>query len=124
MEPQLNRTAVGEGAGSGRHGRSAASPLVFGTKLLELCPHRRKPALENIDNLIANLGRREGGSVYGPTPTIDFILRADDHLIGIAIHSDKALGFLDLLHQIIDGHSLVSIDGSAIAPDTVLNQAG
>ena len=46
---------------SGRHGRSAASPLAFGTKLLELCPHRRKPTLENIDNLITNLGRREGG---------------------------------------------------------------
>jgi hypothetical protein len=98
--------------------------LVFVTELLELCPHRRKPALEDTDDPIANLGRREGGSVYKPTPTIDFVLRADDHLIGIAIHSDEALGFLDLLHQIIDGHGLVSIDGSAIAPDTVLNQAG
>jgi hypothetical protein len=67
----------------------------------------------------ANLGRREGGSVYEATPTIDFILGADDHLIGIAIHGDKALGLLDLLHQIIDGHGLVSIGGlsdRALAP--------
>jgi hypothetical protein len=98
--------------------------LGFATKLLELCPHRRKPALENIDNLIANLGRREGGSVYEPTPTIDFILRADDHLIGIAIHGDEALGLFDLLHQIIDGHGLVSIDGLSDRALRRLNQAG
>src|SRR5207245_1639821 len=44
-------------------------------------------------------------------PTIDFILGADDHLFGIAIHGDEALGLLDLLHQIRDGHGLVSIGG-------------
>jgi hypothetical protein len=63
-------------------------PLVFDAEFLELCPHGRKPTLEDIDDLVANLGRREGGSVYKPTPTIDFILGADDHLIGIAIHGD------------------------------------
>jgi hypothetical protein len=78
---------------------------------LERCPYRRKSALENIDNLIANLGRREGGSVYEPTPAIDLIFGADDHLIGIAIHVDEALGLFDQLHQIIDGHDLVSIVG-------------
>jgi hypothetical protein len=79
-------------------------PLVFDAEFLELCPHRRKPTLEDIDDLAANLGRREGGSVYEPTPTIDFVLGADDHLIGIAIHGDEALGLLDLLHQIRNGH--------------------
>jgi hypothetical protein len=34
------------------------------------------------------------------------ILGADDHFIGIAIHGDKAFGFLYLLHQIVDGHGL------------------
>jgi hypothetical protein len=53
-----------------------------------------------------DLGRREGGSVYKPTPTIDLILRADDDFIGIAIHGDEALGFLNLLHQFVDGHGL------------------
>jgi hypothetical protein len=76
--------------------------LVFDAEFLELCPHRRKPTLEDIDDLAANLGRREGGSVY--KPTIDFVLGADDHLIGIAIHGDEALGLLDLLHQIRNGH--------------------
>jgi hypothetical protein len=85
--------------------------LVFVTELLELCPHRRKPALEDTDDLVTNLGGRQGGSVYEPAPTIDFLLPADDHLIGIAIHSDEALGLLDLLHQIIDGRGLVFIDG-------------
>jgi hypothetical protein len=60
--------------------------LVFGTKLLELFPHRRKPTLEDADDLGANLGCRKTGSVYKSTPAINFILRADDHLIGIAIH--------------------------------------
>jgi hypothetical protein len=86
-------------------------PLVFGAGIPELCPHRRKPALEDSDDLVADLGRREGGSVYKPTPTIDFILGTDDHLIGIAIHGDEALGLLDLFHQISDGHDLVSIGG-------------
>jgi hypothetical protein len=91
--------------------------LVFGTKLLELCPHRRKPTLEDADDLGANLGCRKTGSVYKSTPAINFILRADDHLIGIAIHGDEALGLFELLHQIIDGHGLVSpLTASAIAP--------
>jgi hypothetical protein len=85
--------------------------LLFDAELLKLCPHGRKPTLENADDPVANLGRREGGSVYESTPTIEFILGTDDHLIGIAIHSDEALGLLDLLHQIIDGHRLVSIGG-------------
>jgi hypothetical protein len=75
-----------------------------GAELLELCSQRRKSALEDIDNMIADLGRREGGSVYKSTPTIDWILCADDHLIGIAICSDEALGFLNLLQQVIDVH--------------------
>jgi hypothetical protein len=48
---------------------------------------------------------------YKPTPTIDLISGADDHLIGIAIHGDEALRLLDLLHQISDGHALVSTGG-------------
>jgi hypothetical protein len=32
------------------------------------------------------------------------IFGADDHFIGIAIHGDKAFGFLYLLQQIVDGH--------------------
>jgi hypothetical protein len=59
-------------------------------RVSELCPHRRKPTLEDIDDLVANLGRREGDSVYNTAPTIDLILSADDHFIGIAIHGDKA----------------------------------
>ena len=50
--------------------------------------------------MVANLGRREGGSVYNTTPTVELILGADDHFIGITIHGDKAFGFLYLLHQI------------------------
>jgi hypothetical protein len=50
------------------------------------------------DDLVAELGRRKGDSVYKPTPTIDFILGTDDHLIGIAIHGDEALGLLYLLY--------------------------
>jgi len=38
-------------------------------------------------------------------------LGADDHLIGIAIHSGEALGLLDLPHKIIDGLGVLSIDG-------------
>ena len=58
------------------------------------------------NDLTAYLGCREDGSVYTPTPAIDLILRADDDFIGIAIHGDKALGFLNLLPQIVDGHGL------------------
>jgi hypothetical protein len=75
--------------------QSSASPLLFGAELLELRPHRRKPALEDADDTVANLGRRERGSVYESTPTIDLIFGTDDYLIGIAIHSDEPLGLLD-----------------------------
>jgi hypothetical protein len=85
--------------------------LLFDAELLELCPHCRKSALEDADDPIANLGGRESGSVYEPTPTIDLILGTDDHLVGIAIHSDEALGLLDLLHEVIDGHGFVSTGG-------------
>ena len=81
-------------------------PDAFVIELFKLCPHRRKPPLEYIDDLVADLGRGENGSVYKSTPAIDLILSTDDHFIGIAIHDDKALGFLNLLHQIIDGHDL------------------
>jgi hypothetical protein len=37
------------------------------------------------------------------------ILGADDYFTSIAIHADEALGFLNLLHQILDGHGQVSI---------------
>ena len=74
---------------SGRHRRSSPSPLLFDAELLELCPHCRKPALEDADDPIANLIGRESGSVYEPTPTIDLILGTDDHLVGIAIHSER-----------------------------------
>src|SRR5438132_7476234 len=40
-------------------------PLVFDAEFLELCPNRRKPTLEDNDDLVANLGRREGGSGLG-----------------------------------------------------------
>jgi len=38
-------------------------------------------------------------------------LSADDHLIGIGIHSDEARGLLDVPHKIIDGRGALSIDG-------------
>jgi hypothetical protein len=85
--------------------------LIFDAELLELCSHNLKSALEDADDLVSNLGRREGGSVYESTPTIDLILGADDHLIGIVIHGDEALRLLDLSHQIIGGHGLVSVGG-------------
>jgi len=91
---------------AGQHRRSSAWPAVFGAEFFELCPYRHKPALEDTDDLTADLGSRESGSVYKPTPTIDLILRADDDFIGIAIHGDKALGFLNLLHQFVDCHGL------------------
>jgi len=37
------------------------------------------------------------------------ILGADDYFTSIAIHADEALGFLTLLHQILDGHGQVSV---------------
>ena len=70
--------------------------MVFGAEFFELCPHRRKPSLEDTDDLIADLGAREDGSVYQPTPTIDLILGTDDYFTSIAIHADEALGFLNL----------------------------
>jgi len=93
-------------APSRQHRRSLALPVVLGAEFFELCPHRRNPALEDTNDLTADLGSREDGSVYKPTPAIDLILRADDDFIGIAIHGDKALGFLNLLPQIVDGHGL------------------
>jgi hypothetical protein len=33
-------------------------------EFLKLYPHRRKPAFEDVDDLVANLGRREGNPVY------------------------------------------------------------
>jgi hypothetical protein len=70
-----------------------------------------RPEFEDTDDLAANIGRRDGSSIHESTPTVDFILGADDHLIGIAIHSDEALGLLDLPHKIIDGLGVLSIDG-------------
>jgi hypothetical protein len=83
--------------------------MAFGAEFFELCPYRRKPPLEENDDLIADLAGREDGSVYKPTPTINLILGADDYFTSIAIHADEALGFLNLLHQILDGHGQVSI---------------
>src|SRR5580704_10718697 len=87
-------------------GRSSAFPVIFAAAFFELCTHCCKPVLEDIDDGFADLGRRKGGSVYEPTPTIDFIFGADDHFIGVAIHPDKALGFLNPSHQIVDAHGL------------------
>ena len=70
-----------------------------------------EPAFEDTDDLAANIGRRDGSSIHEPTPIVDFILGADDHLFGIAIHSDDALGLLNLPHKIIDGLGVLSIDG-------------
>jgi hypothetical protein len=56
--------------------------------LFELCPHRLKPPLEYIDDLMAELGRGENGSVYKSSPAIDLILSTDNHFIGIAINDD------------------------------------
>jgi hypothetical protein len=86
--------------------RLSALPELFAIEFFELCPDRRKPPLEYIDDLIADLGRGENGSVYKSAPAIDLILSTDDYFVGIAIHDDQALGFLNLLHQIIDGHDL------------------
>jgi len=80
--------------------------VIFAAAFFELCTHCCKPVLEDIDDRFADLGRRKGGSVYEPTPTIDFIFGADDHFIGVAIHPNKALGFLNPSHQIVDAHGL------------------
>ena len=53
--------------------------MAFGAEFFELCPHRGKPPLEDNDDLIADLGGREDGSVYKPTPTINLIWGADDY---------------------------------------------
>jgi hypothetical protein len=79
--------------------------------------------LEDIDDGFADLGRRKGGSVYEPTPTIDFIFGADDHFIGVAIHPDKALSFLNPSHQIVDAHGLgLHLAASAIKPCAVYTE--
>jgi hypothetical protein len=97
------------GLPSRRHGQSSGCPSGFRAEFLKLCPHRPKPALEDIDDLVADFGRREADSVYKSTPNVDCIFGPDDHLIGIAIHGDEALGLLDLLHQIIDRHGVVPL---------------
>jgi hypothetical protein len=81
---------------------------VLGAQFFELCPRFRKPTFEYIDDLVPNLGRREGDPIYEPTSAIDLIFSADDHFIGISIHGEEALRFLNLLHQIIDGHGFRS----------------
>jgi hypothetical protein len=90
----------------GLAGRSSAFPVIFAAAFFELCTYCCKPVLKDIDDRFADLGRRKGGSVYEPAPTIDFIFSADDHFIGVAIHPDKALGFLNPSHQIVDAHGL------------------
>jgi hypothetical protein len=75
--------------------------------LPEVCPYSHKSALEDADDLVANLGLGESDSVYEPAPGIDFILGADDHFIGTAIDGDQALRFLNLVHHIIDSHELI-----------------
>src|SRR5438552_3327784 len=79
--------------------------------LLELCPQPGESLLERGNDVIADLGLREGDPVYKPTPTIDLIFGVNDPLIGIAIHGDEALHLFDLLLQISDSHALVSICG-------------
>jgi hypothetical protein len=107
---ELSTPAPGQQCWSGtKDWRSSALPMAFGAEFFELCPHRRKPPLEDTDDLIADLGGREDGSVYKPTPTINLMLGADDYFTSIAIHADEALGFLNLLHHIFDGHGQVSI---------------
>src|SRR6516164_6203047 len=41
---------------------------------LEVVRYWDLAATEDTDDLTADLGRREGGSVYKPTPTVDLIL--------------------------------------------------
>jgi hypothetical protein len=81
---------------------------LFAAECFELCTHRGKPALEDLDDRVADLGRRNSNPIYKPTPAIDLIFGADDHFIGVSIDSDEPLGFLDLPHQIIHGHKLRS----------------
>jgi hypothetical protein len=82
---------------------------LSGAEFLQLCSEHREPALEDFNNLIADLGRGEGDSVNKPTPAIDWILGADDDFIGIAIYRDQSLSFLNLLQQVIDSHGLGSM---------------
>src|SRR5580692_366013 len=99
---------------------SSAFPVVFGADCFQLCPHPRKPALEDIDDCVADFGRRKDGSVYKPTPAIDLIFSTDNHFIDIAIHRDEALGFLNLLDQIADGHGFRSpIPSERMGPASV-----
>ncbi|MGA9315141.1 MAG: hypothetical protein WBV77_10985, partial [Solirubrobacteraceae bacterium] len=87
--------------------RSCPGPFssVLEAEFPELFLQRGEPLLERGYNMIADLSRRKGDPVYKPSPAIDLIFGADDHLIGIAIHDDKALRILDLLRQISDGHA-------------------
>jgi hypothetical protein len=94
--------------------------LIFGTKLLELCPHRRKPTLEDADDLGANLGCRKTGPVYKSTPAINFILRADDHLIGMRYTAMRRSVSLICCIRSSTVMALVSpLTASAIAPCVV-----
>jgi hypothetical protein len=67
---------------------------------------RGKPALEDIDDCVADFGRREDSSVYKPTPAIDLIFGPDNHFISAVIHCDEAFHFLNLFDQVIDSHGL------------------
>jgi len=49
---------------SGLAGGSSAFPVIFAAAFFELCTHCCKPVLEDIDDRVADLGRRKGGSVY------------------------------------------------------------
>jgi hypothetical protein len=63
-------------------------PLIFDAELSQLCSYCRKSAPEDADDLVANLGCRESGSVYDAEPIIDFHLGSRRSLIGIAVHRD------------------------------------
>jgi hypothetical protein len=85
---------------------SSTFPVVFLAEFFKLCPHRRKSALKDIDDRVADLGRGKDSSVYKPTPAIDLIFGANDHFISSAVNRDEALRLLNLLDQIVDGHGL------------------
>src|SRR5262245_7169093 len=54
-----DRDGSGRPRPSSQHGSLSALPDVFAIGLFELCSHSRKPPLEYIDDLIADLGRGE-----------------------------------------------------------------
>jgi hypothetical protein len=69
----------------------------------------RRPRMRTIWSPISAAARVV--RVYEAEPTIDFHLESRRSLIGIAVHRDEALRLLDLSHQIIGGHGLVSVGG-------------